>query len=722
MHLLDEGFGALLDSELRFIAHPDESFFGKKMEEIPHESGEYRQLAARIRENAALNAYSYNSFNGVDNVLFSRKLYNGWYIYIATPLEIYNQDVEVMRMVLTITGMAATIALSAILAFMHRAMLRSDEASRFKSSFLANMSHEIRTPMNAIIGMTEILLHSEISDRNRGYVKDINKSANSLLSIINDILDLSKVESGKLALLPVHYDFPALVDNVASMFKYVAQDKGIEFSYESEGELPSCLYGDDVKLRQALTNICGNAVKFTAKGAVCLKVIVSRPNNSIVFEIKDTGMGIRKEDIATLFDAFTQSRNEQNRSIAGTGLGLAISKIFIEMMGGSITVTSEYGQGSTFIVKIPLVEGDPAKAEHEDDRLKTQAFKAPEAKILVVDDNEYNLKVAQGILALFQIEAEAVLSGKEAIKAVQETAFDLVFMDHMMPEMDGIEAVAEIRALGGGYSDLTIIALTANAIKGAQEMFLERGFNGFVSKPVEIPILARALRDWLPPEKVVFLPRDEQNEQAEEKDKDKDDDGFWEALDAIEAIEAEIGLGRVNGLKRMYRNNLRIFTEKIAADAERMKGLMEAGDIGGFAIAVHGTKSTLASIGAMALSESARAMEMAAKDEDVSFCAERFPDFWQQLLFLHERLSALFPEEVVAKREAGDLAFLRENVEKAREAVGDFDSDAGIAALNDLRGYDFGAEINGLVEEALAALKKYEYDEVRDVLLALAQK
>ena len=425
----------------------------------------------------------------------------------------------------------------------------AEQASQTKSAFLANMSHEIRTPMNAIIGMTELLLCSHhLSGHDMDCLNDINVSAHSLLTIINDILDMSKIESGKMELNPDHYDFKTLMENEASMFSYVAKKKGIAFNLVMDGKIPEALYGDDVRLRQVLTNICGNAVKFTEKGSVTLKVVVPEDAQTITMEIKDTGMGIRKEDIPRLFHAFEQSKSEKNRYIAGTGLGLVISKSFIEMMGGSIVLDSEYGEGTTFTITIPLVEGDISQVKHSED-VHVQSICAPQANILVVDDNEFNLKVAHGLLELFEIDADTALSGKEALGLINEKDYDLVFMDHMMPEMDGIETTAAIRALGGKYSGLNIVALTANAIQGAQQMFLESGMNGFLSKPIEMADLTRTLIEWLPPEKVAVKSKSAQA-GAEDADAEKYGD-FWEALGSIEGLDVEIGLRRFNDLKDM---------------------------------------------------------------------------------------------------------------------------------------------------------------------------
>jgi len=362
------------------------------------------------------------------------------------------------------------------------------------------MSHEIRTPMNAIIGMSGILEHEPLSARQMGYVSDISVSAHSLLGIINDILDMSKIEAGKLELVPVDYHFDPFLDNIVSMFTHVAGNKGLEFKVETGDELPDYLFGDDIRLRQVLTNICGNAVKFTAEGHV--KLVVSTKEGHLIFRVEDTGPGIRDEDLPGLFNAFEQVGKMENRSIVGTGLGLSICKSFVEMMGGNVTVESEFGRGSAFTVAIPILPGDPGKIRSIDAGKIEQRISAPEAKILVTDDNEFNLRVASGLLGFLDIEAEMADSGDKAIELVKKNDYDIVFMDHMMPEKDGVETVREIRALGGKYEKLTIIALTANAVMGAREMFLENGLNDFISKPIDAAELQDIVQRYLPPEKI----------------------------------------------------------------------------------------------------------------------------------------------------------------------------------------------------------------------------
>ena len=500
MNFLGNGYGVLLDGEQRFAVHPFDDFIGMHLIEVNDGSGGFAEMSQRLSAGEVLSAFSFISYSGVSSVAFFTQLFNNWYLSIILPSDVYYSDIQAMRIVMITAGIFLALVMCGLLSYMHIRISRSDEASNVKSLFLANMSHEIRTPMNAIIGMSEFLQHEQLNTRQMDFVNDIHSSANSLLSIINDILDMSKIEAGKLNLIPVNYNFYAFLDMIKSMLMYMTERKGLKWIYETFGDIPNYVYGDDVRLKQVLINICSNAVKFTGKGGVSFHVTAKE--ETLLFEICDSGCGISKNELPKIFNAFEQADTKENRAFIGTGLGLSISKNYIEMMGGSITVDSILGQGSTFTVEIPLVRGSASGNSADDENRNVQILSAPDANILIVDDNEFNLRTIEALLGLFNVKIKAVYSGKDAIESVKTENFDIVFMDHMMPEMDGVEATAVIRKLGLQYSSLIIIALTANAIYGAREMFLLNGFNDYVSKPVDMQGLKNLLLQWLPKEKI----------------------------------------------------------------------------------------------------------------------------------------------------------------------------------------------------------------------------
>jgi len=594
------------------------------------------------------------------------------------------------------------------------------ESSKVKSMFLANMSHEIRTPLNAIIGMSDLLTMERLTNRQHNYVKDISIASHSLLSIINDILDFSKIEAGKLELNAVHYDFRELIAGIVSMFGFMARKKGLVFEYtEDKDGLPACLCGDDVRLRQVLVNICANAVNFTDHGVVRLRVAAR--DSRLVFEIADTGAGIRPDDLKDLFSPFARVDTVRNRSVKGTGLGLPISKNFVEMMGGSIDVRSEYGEGSVFTVSIPLTPGDAKLiARANADSGNKVSFRAPEAKILVVDDNDLNLKVAYRLLSLYGIPADMAPSGREAIAAVQKADYDIVFMDHMMPEMDGIQATARIRELGGKYEKLPIIALTANATRGVQEMFLSHGLDDYLPKPIELDKLSEMLRKWIPLEKAVIEEMSALDRIAAPSRR-AGDGGFWDEVAAVGDINIEIGRNRVAGIEEVYRETLELFCGKLPRDCANLENFLRAGDLPNFAILVHGVKSSLSTIGAMALSEKAFELEKASKGGDAEFCGDALPEFLERLRGLRARLSGVcgLEDDAPDSRPKGGEALMAEAAAAALEAADLYDGDAALAQLEKLLALDYGAEKNETLKNARDALKNFDFEEAVGLLRRL---
>ena len=364
-----------------------------------------------------------------------------------------------------------------------------------KNIYFASMSHEIRTPINAISGLSDLLLRDNLTEVQRKHMKDIRSSTVSLNRIISDILDSAKMEMGKLELTLYDYNFLELVDNVSSVTGVLAREKGLNFICKKESGLPLCLYGDGDRVRQIMLNLLSNAVKYTKEGTVCLKV--SAPNNSLVFEISDTGIGIKDEVLPHLFYAFIQAGEKKNKGIVGTGLGLYIVKVLVELMHGNISVKTAYGEGSVFKVTLPLKLGDEKALEASADSELTYTW---DASVLVVDDNEINLNVAMALLEFLGIEPEVAISGEESLRMLREKTYDLIFMDHMMPGMDGAQTTVAIRAMGGWRADVPIIALTANATGEARDMLLTSGMNDFLSKPIDISMLRAMLDKWLPSE------------------------------------------------------------------------------------------------------------------------------------------------------------------------------------------------------------------------------
>ena len=391
-----------------------------------------------------------------------------------------------------------------------------DNINKAKTVFISNMSHEIRTPINAVLGMNEMIIRETTDDNIRSYAYDIRNAGKMLLSIINDILDYSKIESGKMEIIPLEYSTETMIRDIHNLISVKIKEKDLIFKPEISAELPSELLGDELRIKQVIVNLLTNAVKYTEKGTITFTVNHVPQNDDTIglaVKVSDTGIGMRQEEMDKLFSEFVRLDEQRNHNIEGTGLGMNIAVRLLEQMGSQLKVESEYGKGSTFSFVLPqkVINTEPignlmfsAKktAGKEDGHLP---FTAPQAKVLVVDDTKINLSVAKGLLKRTGVQLDCVLSGKECLQILTEKDFDIIFLDHLMPEMDGVETLSHIRSMGEKYASLPVIALTANVMSGAKERYLNAGFTDFLEKPINAAKLDEMLLSYLPAEYIKLV-------------------------------------------------------------------------------------------------------------------------------------------------------------------------------------------------------------------------
>ncbi len=500
--------------------------------------------------------------------------------------------------------------------------VQAEAANMAKSSFLANISHEIRTPINTILGMNEMVLRETKDNDIKKYLVDIDTSAKSLLRIINDILDSTKIESGKMEIVPVEYELASLINDVVSMITPRASAKDLEMIVNVQSDLPQMLVGDDIRINQVLMNLLSNAVKYTPNGFVKLSVSGRREGVDSVlrFEVEDSGIGIKEEDMPKLFAAFERIEENRNRNIEGAGLGMNITFQILALMGSRLMVDSVYGKGSRFY--FDLVQPISGAGEIGDFRIGSKntadifthrtTFVAPDAKVLLIDDNDMNRKVFINLLKNTKVQITDLSNGRSCINRVREEHFDIIFMDHMMPEMDGVETFNVMRELEDNKCRNTpVIMLTANAVIGAREEYIRMGFNDFLSKPISPDKLEDMLMKYLPKE-LVILVDDEAAATAQGADKTVN-------LPEIEEIDWEYAMSKLMDAQTA----LEVATDfylSIDSEIEKINeyynDIHNQDSLNRYRVLVHAIKSSSATIGALTVSKLARLLEFAAKDSD----------------------------------------------------------------------------------------------------------
>lgn len=605
---------------------------------------------------------------------------------------------------------------------MKRLVLQTEDANRAKTNFVSNMSHEIRTPMNSIVGITEILLRSRHSPKEQEYLLNIQSSGRVLLTIINDVLDCSKMEAGKMQLFDEPYDTCSLFHDLRISMENRIGHSGLELIYDIDQDIPCKLKGDMGRIRQVIINLVNNAIKYTEKGSVRFSVHVRQKNTDKVmlyYEVADTGIGIRKEDHKILFDAFQRVEMDRNRYVEGTGLGLTISQNLVNMMGGVIEVESEYGKGSRFFFTIEqtIIDPTPVSAVNyngqKDNVTEKEAeclFIAPEAHILLVDDNELNLVVAKELLKPLRMQIDTAENGLQAVKMVRGSQYDLVLMDHMMPVMDGIEAAKAIRALPEDkYQKLPIIALTANAMVDARKEFLNAGMNGFVAKPIDFARICNQLKLWLPKDLVRDVPKEEAKKLLADDLSDRE----------IQPEDPQMGFSFEEGVKHCgskaaLMKTIRIFYRTIDSKANKIEQCLKEGLISDYVIEVHALKSSALLIGAVPLSEAAKELEDYGKQGKTEVLEEKTPDVLTMYRDLKNILRPYAEKEEDAKKEFSDGEWITA-LQQIHQCIEQFDLDGVDRIMEKLEEY----QVPECIRESMDQLRVYVADVSMEEIMEL---
>lgn len=601
--------------------------------------------------------------------------------------------------------------------------VEAESANKAKSQFLSSISHEIRTPINAILGMNEMILRESKDEAILEYAENIRNAGNNLLSLVNDILDFSKIEAGKMEIIPVEYALSSLLNDLVNMIQKRAEKKSLKLIVNAAPQLPTILYGDEIRIKQSVTNILTNAVKYTEKGSVTLSVSfkkISDEKISLRFEVKDTGIGIKPEDISKLFSAFERIEEKRNRTIEGTGLGMNITQKLLHMMQSELEVKSVYGEGSTFAFSIeqPVINWEPLGNFEENFRNMLskrkeyhEKFTAPKAKILVVDDTQLNLAVVKGLLKQTKIQIETAESGYECLHMVTKEHYDMIFLDHRMPGIDGVETLHKMRALHNNLNaEVPVIALTANAVSGAREEYLAASFNDYLAKPINSSELESMIIKYLPPDKVQLA--DVEAEPTVEETKLPD----W--LSTVEGLNVKEGVEHCGSVDA-YMDTLKIFADAVSSGVKEIADFYQKEDWQNYTIKVHALKSSARVIGANELSERAKRLEDAGNSGYVDEIKKDTAALLELYLSYEAKLTPLISKPV----DTSDKPLISEEdfseaLEALKEAAAVFDYDSVTFVLDELDGYRLPDEHSARIDSIKEAAAKLDWEKINALINA----
>ena len=597
----------------------------------------------------------------------------------------------------------------------------AEDANQAKSSFLSNMSHEIRTPINSIIGMNEMILRESDNQQILTYAQNAKLSSMTLLGIVNDILDFSRIEAGKLEIINVDYDLSSMLIDLVNMMKTHIEEKGLDFIVNIDPNTPVLLNGDEIRIKQVITNLLTNAAKYTPKGSVTFSIdYIEGETNDIGYlkiTVEDTGIGIKEEDLNKLFNAFERIDEKRNRTIEGTGLGMNITQRLLALMDTKLDVSSVYGKGSVFSFSIKQNIRNTEGIGNFSERLtrsyeKCSAYKekliAPDAHILVVDDTAMNIMVFVNLLSKTEMDIDTAESGDMCIKLTNNKKYDIIFLDHRMPHKDGIETLKELRSLQNNPNITTpVICLTANALTGAREEYLAAGFSDYLSKPIDPEELENIIIRFLPPELVHTVEDDEEEDTTQY---------IPDFIREITELDIDAGI-RGLGSEKMYRDMLDIYLENLDEYIDDISGLWESRDIRSLTIKIHAIKSTTRSIGAKQIGEQAQNLENAGNDEDIESLSKHIPQFLESLKALKDKLSPLH----IQNENTEELSEMSENQVKEKyaeikESLEKFDFDTAGNAIIELTKHKLPETEIECCNKMKKALDDFDFETLMNIL------